>query len=108
MTPDPTEPQCSVYWGSHGCHLPAHDTGHHMCLACCSPDDPDHMAVHAAANVDQYGADGCAGTYPYYGYNNMSEMRGLRFFTMTPGGFQDLPHEFDRLLATLSEEPIST
>lgn len=92
---------CGVFWGSHGCSLPPHDTGHHICTACCDAQtDPEHMAEHMAASPDRYGMRGCAGTYPYYGREAMTGNKtSLGFFTMPPGTFGQvpLPNEFDRL-----------
>lgn len=98
---------CRVYWGSHGCNLPADHGGQHMC-GCCDPEDPEHMENHRTSTQMEYGADHCAGTWPYYGRKYMMPNKEgdipLPFFRPTAAGtFEDMPDEFDRLQA-LTEE----
>lgn len=95
---------CPMFWGSHGCDLARGHDGQHWCRSCCRTDDREHMALHAAARPDQYGSDGCAGTWPYYGRQNMARKteHGLGFFTYEPPDweFVYLPDEFERLAET--------
>lgn len=92
---------CPVFWGSHGCDLKRDHDGQHWCTSCCYPKDKDHMALHAAAKATQYGADGCAGTWPYYGFDQMhgKTEHGLGFFLYEAPDWQFiyLPEEFARL-----------
>lgn len=92
--------RCNIFWGSHGCSLePGHD-GQHLCLPCCRTDDARHMRRHLAARADQYGADGCAGTWPYYGRDKMSgpDAQFPFFGYEAPDWeFVHLPDEFARL-----------
>lgn len=71
---------CNMLWGSHGCHLESGHDGLHRCC-CCDASADEHMAFHAAAEADEYGADGCAGQWPYYGRRNMTGEGALPFFT---------------------------
>lgn len=93
---------CDVYWGSHGCDLPAGDDHEHRCEGCC--DDPEngkgHFAGHQTA-PDGYGFDGCAGAWPYYGSESMSGPDApLPFFSWPRGESRvDLPDEFNRVKA---------
>lgn len=94
-----------MFWGSHGCDLEADHEGQHRCLSCCGyfvEEDPGHMALHETA-PDDYGIDGCAGSWPYYGSRNMAGKteHGLGFFRYEAPEweFVYLPDEFDRLAA---------
>lgn len=89
---------CGIYWGSHGCDLPAGDDHEHVCTACC--DDHNHREGHATA-PDGYGFDGCAGAWPYYGSKYMSGPNAaMPFFSWPQGGeLTNLPDEFDRMKA---------
>lgn len=83
-----------VFWGSHGCELPADHEGMHVC-ECCPADDEEHRSLHANSDEDSYGADGCAGNWPYYGGQVMEDPdMSLYFFD---GDFARMPDEFDRL-----------
>jgi hypothetical protein len=99
--------QCDVFWGSHGCDLGKDHEGLHHCRDCCRPDDPAHMAAHSSADAEDYGADGCAGHWPYYGRRNMEGPdANLKFFRLDPApswGQTKLDGEFDRLAALRSE-----
>lgn len=86
---------CLTYWGSHGCHLDAEHEGMHVCLACCDISDADHLLAHANADENQYGVDGCAGNWPYYGAKVMEDPEmSLHFFD---GDSNKMPDEFNRL-----------
>lgn len=98
---------CNMFWGSHGCDLPEGHPGQHHCLSCCEPNDPVHMKAHRDAFANQYGADGCAGTWPYYGILNMTGEGTLQFFSLNPKpdyGFINHPEEFSRLSAIAKQE----
>lgn len=98
---------CDVFWGSHGCDLPQHDDGQHVCTSCCmeSEDREGHMARHMEQSGEEYGLqpEGCAGTWPYYGRRNMAGRQAtLQFFRYSSANgwqFENLPDEFDRLAA---------
>ena len=95
--------RCDIYWGSHGCDSDRDHDGLHWCRSCCEPMSPRHMSAHARAQAGDYGADGCAGSWPYYGEQNMgpsAEHDGLRFFRYSEDNgweFDYLPDEFDRM-----------
>lgn len=59
------------------------------------------MARHAAASADQYGCDGCAGTWPYYGREYMGPGGSLQFFGYEAPDWEFIyrPDEFERLAA---------
>lgn len=85
---------CGVFWGSHGCsEEPGHD-GQHLCN-CCDIDDPEHVRLHGEASAEDYGADGCAATWPYYGRESMSGPDATLPFYLMSG--QHLTNEFERL-----------
>ena len=71
----PGEPDCRVYWGSHGCCLVRGHDGPHMCE--CAWDDDNRLLPHA--DESDNGNVGCA---PYYGpdtrfYGEDAEALGL-------------------------------
>lgn len=93
---------CNVFWGSHGCDLEEGHEGLHHCLSCCEPENDSHMAAHAAADGKEYGVEGCAGLWPYYGRHNMTGEGNLKFFTLSDSPdwtMTYLPDEFDRMAA---------
>lgn len=88
---------CEIFWGSHGCVLAIGHKGQHLC-DCCAINDFAHMQAHWNATADQYGANGCAATWPYYGSKNMAgENPSLPFFVDTDKGFKNVPEEFTRM-----------
>lgn len=99
---------CHIFWGSHGCNLPEGHDGQHWCVSCCRPDDEAHMLRHETARPSQYGTDGCAGSWPYYGEQNMAgkTTHGLGFFRYEAPDwkFIYLPDEFARM-AGLDRRP---
>lgn len=50
------DPDCRVYWGSHGCHLQRGHEGTCQCDCCDCADHPDDDS-------------GCVAKAPYYGKN---------------------------------------
>ena len=96
--------RCNTFWGSHGCDLPKGHDGQHVC-DCHDPNDADDVAAHRSASPEDYGADGCAGTWPYYGRACMTGDGGLKFFRNAGIGFVDMPEEFDRLDALREGSP---
>lgn len=93
---------CNVFWGSHGCDEDLDHRGQHKCNCC--PGGKKHLKAHKNASPSDYGADECAGTWPYYGSAAMSGKHPtLPFFTMDSPDYTVLPHEFDRLAALLKE-----
>jgi hypothetical protein len=93
---------CNIFWGSHGCDESAGHDGQHRCKLCCGqtaePYLEEHLHQHNAASADQYGMNGCAGTWPYYGRTSMSGPDApLPFFSRVNGKFQNLSDEFNRM-----------
>lgn len=93
--------KCDIFWGSHGCDLPHGHHGQHYCIGCCDGSEPSHQRLHDEADPNQYGVNGCAGTWPYYGRDAMASGRGsLKFFHYSAENgwqFQEDANEFVRL-----------
>lgn len=102
------KPLCGVAWGSHACD---HPRGHveqnktlHRCSDCCNSmieaHGDDHAVAHMEATEDQYGADGCAGLWPYYGRKSMVTEASLPFWKFDDNNHVVvLTEEFDKMKA---------
>lgn len=99
---------CDVCWGSHGCELQAGHDGQHMC-DCCeigTRRPSSHFKAHANATGEEYGVEGCAATWPYYGRECMADgtPSTLKFFHANKSGMEPIPGEFERLAAIALKE----
>lgn len=104
---------CGVFWGSHACDLRRdhveQDRTMHRCSDCCNQMVAEHGdrhgLAHREASEDQYGADGCAGMWPYYGRKSMVTEESLPFWRWGEDNrVISLPNEFEKMKAIHDNE----